>query len=467
MTNADAAHDLDQRIGRIERGLTVPSAPGGTETRTATLTQRMEFYKVPGVSIAVINNYQVEWARAHGVVETGGTAPVTTHTLFQGGSLGKPIVALAALRLVDDGRLRLDSDVNTFLTSWKIPPNDAWQPRVTLRHLLTHTGGLTVPLYPGYPRDHATPTLWQVLEGAPPARTSPVRVGLIPGSQYRYSSGGYVVLQQLLMDVTGQPFAQLMHDLVLGPLGMEHSTFEQPLPESRWHLAATGHRNGGQPVQGKWFVYPEAAQGGLWTTPADVARFVVELQRAKAGLPSRTASRRMATEMLLPQVEDHVGLGIFQEGPVDHPRFGHIGGNEGFSSRLTGFRDTGLGAVVLANWHYGFLIDEIFAAIAKEYAWRSYLPEERRVAKIDETILQGYVGDYEMRPGFRLRIRRVGDALGLEVSGQAPIELYPVSETRFIARVVDAEIAFRSEAGRLTALVVQQADRHLSARKVV
>jgi len=426
----------------------------------------MEFYKVPGISLAVVNDYQVEWTHAQGVLEAGGTEPVTTCTLFQGGSLGKPVVALAALRLVEEGVLSLEADVNTWLTSWKIPANDAWQPRVTLHHLLTHTSGLTVPLYPGYPRDDAMPTLLQVLEGAKPARTTAVRVNLIPGTQYRYSSGGFVVLQQLLTDATGQPFADLMGELVLGPLGMEDSTFSQPLPESRWHLAASGHRNGGQPVQGRWFVYPEAAQGGLWTTASDLARVVVELQRARAGRPSRILSTRMATEMLSPLVDDHVGLGIFQEGDAVCPRFSHIGGNEGFSSRLTGFRDNGQGAVVMTNWHYGFLIDEVFAAIAKEYSWPGYLPEEPRRAKIDAGVLEGYVGAYEIRPNVYVRVTRVGDVLCLEVSGQMPIELYPVSESRFRAKVVDAEIAFRSAAGRPIELIVEQADRHVVAKKI-
>lgn len=466
MTNLDATDDLADRIRRVESGLVVPSVLRSQGPRTATLAERMGFYKIPGISVAVINDYQVEWARAYGILEVGGPEPVTTHTLFQGGSVGKPVVSLAALRLVEQGLLSLDADVNTWLTSWQIPPNGGWQPHVTLRHLLTHTSGLTVPLYPGYPRDDATPTLLQVLEGAEPARTWPVRVNLIPGSQYRYSSGGYVVLQQLLMDVTRQPFAQLMRELVLGPLGMEDSTFEQPLPEIRWHLAATGHRNGGQPVQGNWFVYPEAGQGGLWTTPSDLACFVIELQRAKAGLSSRALSTRMANEMLSAHVEDHVGLGIFQEGGAERPRFGHVGGNEGFSSRLTGFLDTGLGAVVMTNWHYGFLIDEVFAAIAEEYSWPGYLPEEPRAAQVDEAVLQGYVGAYELRPGFHLRITRVGDALHVEASGQPPLELYPQSETRFIAKVVNSEIAFRFEAGRLTGLVVQQAGRQIPAKKV-
>jgi CubicO group peptidase (beta-lactamase class C family) len=426
----------------------------------------MEFYKVPGVSLAVINDYQVEWAHAEGVLEAGRTDAVTPRALFQAGSLSKPVAALAALRLVEQGVLDLDVDIDTFLTSWKIPPNNAWQPRVTLRQLLTHTSGLTVPLYPGYPRNDALPSLLQVLEGKKPARTPAVRVDLIPGTQYRYSSGGYLVLQQLLMDVTGQSFDDLMRELILDPLGMQDSTFEQPLSEGRWHLAATGHHNGGQQVQGRWFVYPEAAQGGFWTTATDLAQVVVELQRASAGRSSRILSTRMATEMLSPRVDGHVGLGIFLEGDATYPRFNHIGGNEGFSSRLTGLRDTGRGAVVMMNWHYGFLVDEVFAAISKEYAWPGYLPEEPRRTTLEVDVLHRYVGTYQLQPSVDVRVTRVGEALCLEVTGQSPMEFYAVSARRFRSNVVDAEIAFRSAAGGPIELMVTQAGRQVVAKRL-
>lgn len=466
MTNRRSAGDWSERLDRIVRGLTVPSLLPRESPRIATLTERMEFYKVPGISFAVVDDYRLESAYAAGVIEVGGTDAVTTRTLFQVGSLGKPVVALAALRLVEAGTIDIDADVNTMLTSWKIPRNGAWQPRVTLRHVLTHTSGLTVPLYPGYPRGEALPTVLQVLDGETPARTPAVRVNSIPGTQYRYSSGAYVVLQQLLMDVAGQSFAELMRELVLGPLGMQDSTFEQPLPESRWRVAATGHRNGGQPVQGGWFVYPEAAQGGLWTTPSDLARFVLELQKARAGHPGRLLSAKTASEMLSPSIDNHVGLGIFQEGDASRPRFSHLGGNEGFSSRLTAFRDMGVGAVVITNWHYGFLVDEVFAAIAGEYEWPAYLPQQPRTVKLDAAILERYVGEYRLRPDMSLRVSRAGDVLQLEASGQLPIEFYAESETQFRAAAVNAVIVFRAVAGRPIELVVEQADRRLSATRV-
>jgi CubicO group peptidase (beta-lactamase class C family) len=466
MTSGRSAGDPNERLERIVRDLAVPPHLARDGLRTATLTERMEFYRVPGISFAVVDDYRLESAYVAGVLEVGGTAAVTIRTLFQAGSLAKPVVALAALRLVEAGAINLDADVNSLLTTWKVPPNGAWQPRVTLRHVLTHTSGFTVPLYPGYPREATIPTVLQVLDGERPARTPAVRVDLIPGTQYRYSSGAFVVLQQLLMDVTGLSFAELMRELVLGPLGMDDSTFEQPLPEHRRHRAATGHRNGGQPVQGGWFVYPEAAQGGLWTTPSDLARFVIELQKARAGHSGRLLSTEMANEMLSPHIDNHVGLGIFHEGDASHPRFSHLGGNEGFSSRLTAFREMGVGAVVMTNWHYRFLVDEVFAAIANEYDWPGYLPQQPRAVALDAAILERYVGEYQLRPDTSLRISRTGHVLLLETSGQLPIEFYAESETHFRARAVNAVLAFRSTAGRPIELIVEQADRQLSATRL-
>lgn len=466
MTDRDQVHVPAERIHRVEHGLVVPAALRSERPRTATLVERMDFYRVPAVSIAVVNHARLEWARAYGVRHARGADTVTPRTVFQGGSLAKPVVALAALRLVERGLLSLDGDVNPRLTSWTIPPNDAWQPRVSLRQLLSHTSGLTVAVYPGYRRDDVMPTLRQVLHGARPARSEPVRVELIPGVQYRYSSGAYVVLQQLLMDVTGLPFTELMRELVLGPLGMRHSTFEQPLPARRWRFAASGHRSGAQPLPGKWFVYPETAQGGLWTTPSDLARFVLALQRAKAGRSNPVLSTEMATEMLSPQAERDIGLGLFLEGASEHRRFGHVGGNEGFSSRLTAYCDIGMGAVVMTNSQHDLLIKEVLAAIGAEYAWPGYGQEDAAGSAADPSLLERYVGDYVLPPGTGIRVTRDGELLYLATADQAAIALYQTSAARFVAKVVNAEVVFQFAHGELTGLTVEQAGRRVTAKRL-
>jgi CubicO group peptidase (beta-lactamase class C family) len=469
MSTPSRPEDVEAAIRRVEVNLAAPPILRRDPPKPTTLQDRMAHYRVPGVSIGVISEDRVEWTRGYGLREAGQPAPVTPDTLFQVGSMSKPFTAVAALRLVDQGLLDLDEDVNRRLVSWTIPPNGTWAPRVTLRHLLSHAGGVSVNLFPGYATDDAIPTLGQILDGLEPANNRPVRVQAIPGTRYGYSSGGYTVLQQLLIDVTGRSFPALMGELVLEPLGMASSTFEQPLPESRWTTAAVGHRKAAQPVAGKWFVYPEMAQGGLWTTASDLARFLLELQRAGRGRPNALLSAPTAQEMFTPPYAPDVGLGIFLDGADDSRRFSHQGGNEGFSSRIVAYLSRPLGAVVLTNFHYPMLVDEVLHAIAVEYGWPGYLPPRPpRVDGIPAAYAQ-YVGDYSAGSGrvLRLSVSAVGLALFLEVEGQSPIELVATSETTFTAEVVNCEVIFsRAPDGHVATLALRDEGHELLAKKI-
>jgi len=237
----------------------------------------LERFSVPGASWAVIEDGEITQTGTAGVIEAGGTTAVAPNTLFQAASISKPVAVLAMLRLVDRGLLDLDEDVNQKLTSWQVPSLDGWQPRVTLRQLASHTAGMTVSGVPGYPYDEDVPTTLQVLNGVRPAYTG-VRVDLVPGTQFRYSGGGTLVMQQLLEDVTHKPFRELAQELVLQPLGMSDSDYAQPLPKDRHARTATGHDELGNPLEGRWHTYPQLATAGLWTTPTDLARFAIGVQ---------------------------------------------------------------------------------------------------------------------------------------------------------------------------------------------
>jgi CubicO group peptidase (beta-lactamase class C family) len=229
----------EARTARVEKGLLPGIVIAGRPLPGRAIAERMSALKTPAVSVAVINGGVIEWAKGYGVTETGGNTPVTPQTVFQAASLSKPVVALAALRLVEQGKLTLDQDVNERLTSWKVPENESTKDeKVTLRRLLSHSAGLTVSGFPGYAADAPVPALVQILDGQKPANTAAIRADVVPGTVWRYSGGGYTVMQQLLMDVTGRPFPPLLADLVLQPIGMKDSTYEQPLPEARRAAAA-------------------------------------------------------------------------------------------------------------------------------------------------------------------------------------------------------------------------------------
>ena len=267
---------VEARISRIENGLLSPVVVAGRPIPLMTLAARMAELKVPGVSIAVIYNGAIEWAKGYGAAEAGTQTPVTPRTLFQAASVSKPVAALAALRLVEQGRLVLDEDVNAKLKSWKVPENEFTKAeKVTLRRLLSHTAGLTVHGFGGYPADVPVPSLAQVLDGEKPANSAAIRVDIVPGTVWRYSGGGYTVMQQLLIDVTGRAFPDILAELVLKPVGMTDSTYEQPLPEARRGGAAAGHTSDGKLLPGRCHTYPEMAAAGLWTTPTDLARFLL------------------------------------------------------------------------------------------------------------------------------------------------------------------------------------------------
>lgn len=385
---AQNSNQRQERIRRVEEGL-LPSHGKGQPTSPMKLAERMRFFEVPGVSIAVIDDGRVEWARGHGVLEAGKGDPVSADALFQACSLSKPIAAMAALYLVERGQLDLDEDVNRKLVTWKVPDNELTrQQKVTLRRLLSHTAGLTVSGLPGYAFGEDVPTLPQILDGKKPANSEPVQVDTVPGTAWRYSGGGYLVLQQLMIDVSGRPFADLMREVVLERLGMKHSTFQQSLPPSLRRQTARGHHEHGTVVKGGWHRYPEMAVAGLWTTPSDLAVLAIELQKARAGRSNKVLSRRMANEMFSGQMRDfpvamvserygrlitNQGLGFRLEGAGRAARFSHHGGNVGYTCFIVVYLDRGQGAVVMTNSDNGReLIQEIVRSIAKEYGWPEY-----------------------------------------------------------------------------------------------
>src|ERR1700752_2920288 len=271
-----------QRIEKVENGLLPPAVVKGETPVRMRLADRMQFYKTPGVSIALINDGRIEWARGYGVLEAGGKEPVTPDTLFQAASISKSLSAMLVLRLVEMGKLDLDNDVNPRLVSWKIPENEfTKEQKVNVRRLLTPTAGTTAQGFIGYPVDEALPSLRQILDGEKPANSAAIRVDMKPGGKFRYSGGGYVILQQLMTDVTGVSFPTLMQKMLLQKLGMTDSNFQQPLSPQLASRAAAGHLPNGVEMTGKWFVLPELAPAGLWTTPTDLARFVIEVQKSR------------------------------------------------------------------------------------------------------------------------------------------------------------------------------------------
>jgi len=372
--------DVAARMQRVENG--IPPIPlSGTEPPLQLdLKNLMDLYKVPGLSIAVVDNFKIAWAKGYGVREAGGKEPVTVHTLFQAGSISKPVAATGTLSLVERGKLSLDENVNKKLKSWQVPDNEfTTEQKVTLRRILSHSAGLTVHGFPGYEVGGPIPTLVQIFNGEPPANTAPIRVDFIPGSKFRYSGGGVTIEQQLVMDVTGKPFPQFMRETVLDKIAMSDSTYEQPLPPARAAMAATATRADGMSIPGKWHIYPEMAAAGLWTTATDLAKFGIEIALSKPGKANHVLSETTIREMLKPQIEQ-VGLGFFLGEYKNPEEFGHNGADEGFQALLIMFADSGKGVAIMANSDNGIAVaNYLTQSVAKEYGW-NYTPDKASAA---------------------------------------------------------------------------------------
>jgi len=334
------------------------------------ILKRMHERNITGLSLAIVKDGKIVKAQGYGFIDKSNRVAVTAETLFQAGSISKPVAAVGVLRLVERGRLSLDEDVNGKLRTWKVPENEFMkEKKVTLRGILSHSAGLTVHGFPGYAVGKSEPTLVQVLDGAPPANTPAIRVDVVPGSLERYSGGGYIVMQQLVMDVTREPFAKFMRDTVLKPLGMTNSTYEQPLPPEWAGRTASGYYASGKAVEGRWHIYPEQAAAGLWTTASDLARFEIGIQQAVAGASNSVISQAMALQMLTKQKEN-AGLGLFLQGEGKTLAFMHNGRDEGFDADMAAFANTGKGAVVMINENDDSgVTKEIIEAVGKEYHW--------------------------------------------------------------------------------------------------
>ncbi|CAN5336316.1 hypothetical protein BH10BAC4_BH10BAC4_03140 [soil metagenome] len=440
-TTATAPESASDQTLKVEKGLIGEVYFTGDSTRA--IEERMKHFGVPGVSIAVIKDNKIEWSKSYGVMNKDTKEPVTNQTLFQAGSISKPVAAYGALHLVDKGKINLDEDVNTYLKSWKLPDNDfTKEKKVTLKHLLSHTGGLTVHGFLGYSPDLPVPTLVQVLDGTAPANSGPIRVDKVPEESFRYSGGGYTIMQQMLIDTEGKPFPQIMKEFVLDPIGMSHSTYDQPLTGNQVSIAATGYVPDGTMTKGKFHTYPEMAAAGLWTTAEDLALFAIDVQKTVAGKSTAVLSKSMVDRMRTPFVTDFEGLGLFLRNKGSY--FGHGGWDEGFSSEMIAHRDHGYGVVVLTNSNHPEFITEVINSVARVYNWSDYLDIFTKV-EMDTTKFAAITGRYHNDSDGMIRISGKGNRLFMKyLRAEAPYELFRVSDSTFVNATNPKQIQFRT-----------------------
>lgn len=431
-----ASADAD-KIKAVENGLQANVVFEGDKGWT--ISERMTHYGVPGVSVAVIEDFKVAWYKTYGLADQQEGIKAVESTLFQAGSVSKPVAAFGAMQMVGAGSLSLDGNINKQLKTWKLPENEfTRQHEVSLKQLLSHTGGLTVHGFLGYAEGLDVPTLVQVLNGASPANSDAIVVDKLPGEGFRYSGGGYSIAQQMMIDVSDQAFPELMQKQLLGPAGMKRSTFNQPLTPAQLKFAAAGVLPDGRDVPGKRHVYPEMAAAGLWTTAEDLALFAIAMQDSLRG-KSKLLSRDLAQQMITP-VDAAYGLGFGVSNKGDDLYFGHGGWDEGFCATLTAHREKGYGAVVMINSNHPDFMNEVINSVAFAYGWGGY--KIHTPQNVPQELLGSAPGRYRYNSELSITVYREEDRLFLRYAGNKPVELLYIGDGQFMRRERATPIIF-------------------------
>jgi CubicO group peptidase (beta-lactamase class C family) len=426
--------EIENKIKQVEQNLGPHVLITGRPRPT--LQERMAFYHINGLSIAVVHNYKIEWARGYGWADSAEQWPVTTQTLFQAASISKSLNSVGVLRLAQEGKLDLYADINNYLAGWKFPYDSLSKgKKITVANLLSHTGGLTVHGFPGYAVSDSLPAVGQVLDGKPPANSPAVRSMYEPGLRSEYSGGGITISQLIVMDITHGPYDRYMHDKVLMPLGMMSSFYTQPAPADKRRFLATGYQMDGKEIKGKYHIYPEEAAAGLWTNPTDLCKYILETELSCEGKSAKVLDGKYARLRLTPYIDSTAALGVFINNVHGDHYFQHGGANEGFRSQYYGLVDGGEGVVVMVNSDNGAILPEVINSVATVYNWKGfYEPQTRTIAALEPAQLQACEGKYKSRDGKPLfvQIEAAKDRLALTPSwtGQH-IALLPESATSF------------------------------------
>jgi CubicO group peptidase (beta-lactamase class C family) len=463
-----AQNNTKENIAKVENGLFAPIQIEGEKNWN--ILDRMAFYKTPGLSIAVIQNYRLVWAKGYGFANDSSKTPVTTQTLFQAGSISKSLNAVAVLKLAEEKKIDLYADINVYLKSWKFPYDSLSKgKKITVANLLSHTGGINLQGFGGYQPGKPLPTIVQVLNGEKPANSPHIRSAFEPGLRPEYSGGGVIISQQIVMDITGQDYADYMQQAVLKQLGMNRSTFSQPPAGVNDAMLATGYNIAGNPIPGKHRIYPEQAAAGLWTNPTDLAKFVIGLQLAYEGKSDKVLTKQSAGLMFTPyQNKMGIALGTFINVLDSTKYFTHPGSTVGFQSIYYGSLRDGNGVVVMLNSGSQQLATEVVNSVAKVYEFKDlYHPNiKKRISTPPADVLQTYTGQFQLAPNRVLTILFEEGRMYVRMQGEMKRELFAEAPNKFFLRDLPYELEFLKGTGGTINLVLYADGQKVQTKRV-
>lgn len=454
---------ISQMIKAVESNLLPPVKITGEAAWT--LEERMKYYKTQGISIAVIDDYEIQWVKAYGWADQKEAIPATTKTLFQAASISKSLNALGIMRLKEKGLVELDKDINDYLKSWKFPYDDQYAGHsITLTHLLSHTAGLSTSGFDGYKKARKLPGLVDILDGKKRANSEAVRQVELPGQNFRYSGGGTLISQLIAEDVSGTSYATFMQQEVLEMLGMKNSCYQ--LNDKANLQAASGHWWNGDRIKTKYHSYPELAAAGLWTTAEDLAMFVIAIQKALAGQEGsliKPATAQFLTTPVLDGFAMTPGFFIMDKSGTQY--FHNAGSNEGFTCHFFGSFKEGKGLVVMTNSERYEIISEIANSVAVTYDWKDfYNATERKMVDIAPGELEPFAGTYEFESGNTWQIYLQDNHLMLSRPNDGPVDLYPENKHFFFQKNQDEQLEFVAN-GESFDLLVHRNGRVYKANK--
>jgi CubicO group peptidase (beta-lactamase class C family) len=421
--------------------------------KPSTILERMKFYNVKGLSVAVIENNKISWAKGYGWADEEEKRPVTTETLFEPGSISKSLNSVGILKLAQNKELDLHTDINTYLRSWKCPYDSLSKgKKITLSQILSHHAGLSVHGFPGHDIDRPMPTVYDILDGINGSPTPPVRSMFEPDLKFQYSGGGTTISQVILSDVTAQPYDVWMYENVLKPIGMIHSTYAQPPAKDLRKLCASGYMMNGDRVTSKFHAYPEQAAAGLWMTPSDLCNYIIDMQLAYKGGKSNVLNEDMVKLHLTPTYTDgSAAMGTFIEEHDGAKFFKHDAGNDGFCGLFYAGLDDGFGIVIFANGNEFKIIYEVLNSINKAYKWHNFYqaPKLKTSISVSDDVLKTYEGIYVFE-NMWAGIGKRDNKHHFYTDGQY-VKMYYSSPTHFFNEEFSSEKEFiKDEKGQVT-----------------
>lgn len=440
----------EEKIEQVEKGLRQEYFINGDKFKS--ITELMKETNTPGINVAVIHNFEIIWTKGYGVADTEIQRKVDKDTIFQAASISKPITALAVMKLVQDGKLDLEENINTYLKTWKLQENEfTVKNKVTLRNLLSHTAGVTVHGFPGYGSDAKLPTLEQVLKGEFPANTEKIAVYMEPNTEFSYSGGGYTIVQQVLIDQLEKPFEEIMKELVLEPLGMTNSFYSNcALDEEKYTNFTAGHKSDGSQVLGKRHLYPEMAAAGLWTTAEDLGKFSIEVQKSLKGESNKIINKEFMECMTTPVLNGEYNIGLQNENIGTEELVGHSGGNEGYSCNMLFHKEKGFGIILMSNSDRGYEMKmPFFRSVAAAYGWDNILQPDYEVVDLKEAEVELFSGNYKMEFDKTIKIFQYNNKLAYKTIYDELKQLDYVGNNTLIDTNRSVKIEFREDSGKL------------------